>query len=168
MLGYTRRHLFMVLAAILCSAAVAWLMLEILIPAPPKKITIATGVKDQIYEAIGDRYKTILARAGVDVEVRLTNGAAENVKLLNDPKSGVSVGIAQGGISDSKQSPDLLSLGRINYQIYWIFYRATETLTDLRQLKGKRIALGPDGSGQRPMTEKILKSAASHPITRRS
>ena len=48
-------------------------------------------------------------------------------------------------------------MGRINYQIYWIFYRATETLTDLRQLKGKRIALGPDGSGQRPMTEKILE-----------
>jgi TRAP-type uncharacterized transport system substrate-binding protein len=157
MLGYTRRHLFMVLAAIFCSAAVAWLMLEIFIPAPPKKITIATGVKDQIYEAIGDRYKTILARAGVDVDVRLTNGAADNVKLLNDPKSGVSVGIAQGGISDSKQSPDLLSLGRINYQIYWIFYRATETLTDLRQLKGKRIALGPEDSGQRPMIEKILE-----------
>jgi TRAP-type uncharacterized transport system substrate-binding protein len=120
----------------------------------------AGRLKDQIYEAIGDRYKTILARAGVDVDVRLTNGAVENVKLLNDPKSGVSVGIAQGGISDGEQSPDLLSLGRINYQIYWIFYSATATLTDLRQLKGKSIALGPPGSGQRPMTEKSSKSAA--------
>ena len=80
----------------------------------------------------------------------------ENIKLLNDPTSGIKVGIAQGGISDSDQSPDLLSLGRINYQIYWVFYRATETLDDLRQLKGKRIAVGPQGSGQRPMTEKIL------------
>jgi TRAP-type uncharacterized transport system substrate-binding protein len=51
----------------------------------------------------------------------------------------------------------LLSLGRINYQVYWLFYNAAETITDLRQLKGKRIALGPEGSGQRPLTEKILE-----------
>ena len=52
-----------------------------------------------------------------------------------------------------------MSLGRINYQIYWIFYRTTESINDLRQLKGKRIALGPQGSGQRPMTEKILEAS---------
>jgi TRAP-type uncharacterized transport system substrate-binding protein len=51
----------------------------------------------------------------------------------------------------------LLSLGRIDYQVYWLFYSAAETITDLRQLKGKRIALGPEGSGQRPLTEKILE-----------
>ena len=48
-------------------------------------------------------------------------------------------------------------MGRINYQVYWLFYSAAETITDLRQLKGKRIALGPEGSGQRPLTEKILE-----------
>jgi len=88
--------------------------------------------------------------------LRLTNGAGDNIKLLNDPTSGIKVGIAQGGISDSDRSPDLLSLGRINYQIYWIFHRTAEPLDDLRQLKGKRIAVGPSGSGQRITTEKIL------------
>ena len=81
----------------------------------------------------------------------------ENISLLNDPSSGFNVGIAQGGISDGEKSPDLMSLGRINYQVYWLFYSATDTLDDLRQLKGKRVALGPQGSGQRPMTEKILE-----------
>ena len=65
----------------------------------------------------------------------------------------------QGGVSNGTQSPDLRSLGRINYQIYWIFYKATDTLGDLRQIKGKRIGLGPHGSGQRPMTEKILAAS---------
>ena len=65
----------------------------------------------------------------------------------------------QGGVSNAAQSPDLQSLGRVNYQIYWIFYRATETLGDLRQIKGKRVGLGPQGSGQRPMTEKILAAS---------
>jgi len=156
MLGFNRWHLSIVLAAILCSAAIVWLALEILIPSPPKKITIATGQRNQIYQTIGNSYRTILARSGVDVDVRLTNGAVENLALLNDPHSGVTAGIVQAGISDGTQSPDLLSMGSINYQVYWLFYSAAETITDLRQLKGKRIALGPEGSGQRPITEKIL------------
>jgi TRAP-type uncharacterized transport system substrate-binding protein len=157
MLGFNRWHLSIVLSAILGGAAIVWLALEILIPSPPKRITVATGQRNQIYQAIGNSYRTILARAGVDVDVRLTNGAVENLALLNDPHSGVTAGIVQGGISDGTQSPDLLSLGRINYQVYWLFYSAAETITDLRQLKGKRIALGPEGSGQRPVTEKILE-----------
>jgi hypothetical protein len=156
MLGFNRWHLFKGLAVILCIVGMSWLALVYFVPAPPSKFTIATGAKNQTYEAIGKRYREILARFHVDVELRLTNGAVDNIKLLNDPTSGIKVGIAQGGISDSDQSPDLLSLGRINYQIYWVFHRATETLDDLRQLKGKRIAIGPQGSGQRATTEKIL------------
>jgi TRAP-type uncharacterized transport system substrate-binding protein len=142
MLGFNRWHLFKGLAAILCAVSAVSLALIYFIPAPPSKFVIATGQRNQIYEAIGNRYRDILARSHVNVDVRFTMGAVENIELLNDPKSGVSVGIAQGGISNRDQSPDLLSLGRINYQVYWIFYRAAETLDDIRQLKGKRIAVG--------------------------
>jgi TRAP-type uncharacterized transport system substrate-binding protein len=156
MLGFNRWHLFKLFAALLLIVGMSWLALDYFVPAPPSKFTIATGAKDQTYEAIGKRYRDILARSHVDVELRPTNGAEENIKLLNDPTSGIKVGVAQGGISDSDRSPNLLSLGRINYQIYWIFHRAAEPLDDLRQLKGKRIAVGPPGSGQRVTTEKIL------------
>jgi TRAP-type uncharacterized transport system substrate-binding protein len=156
MFGYNRWALVQGLTAVLCILGLSWLALDHFVPAPPSKFTIATGAKNQTYEAIGMRYQRILARSHVDVELRLTNGAGDNIKLLNDPTSGIKVGIAQGGISDGDRSPDLLSLGRINYQVYWIFHRAAEPLDDLRQLKGKRIAVGPAGSGQRITTEKIL------------
>lgn len=71
MLGFNRWHLSMVLATILGGAAIVWLALEILIPSPPKKITIATGQRNQIYQAIGISYRTILARSGVGVDVCL-------------------------------------------------------------------------------------------------
>lgn len=71
MLGFNRWHLSMVLATILGGAAIVWLALEILIPSPPRKITIATGQRNQIYQAIGISYRTILARSGVGVDVRL-------------------------------------------------------------------------------------------------
>ena len=84
----------------------------------------------------------------------MTNGALENLKLLNDPRSGVQVAFMQGGVANGEQTPDLLSLGRIDHQIFWLFHPAGETLSDLTQLKGKRIALGPVGSGTRAVCEK--------------
>ena len=65
----------------------------------------------------------------------------------------------QGGHFNGRLSPDLLSLGRIDYQIFWLFYPTGETITDLRQLRGKRIALGPVDSGDRAVCEKILAAA---------
>ena len=63
----------------------------------------------------------------------------------------------QGGIGNSEQVPGLLSLGRINYQIFCIFYRATKVLNDLTELKGKRIAVGPAGTAARIVSEKVLR-----------
>ena len=96
MLGLGWSGLLKGLAAILCILGAVSLGLIYFIPAPPSNFTIATGAKNQTYEAIGKRYREILARSRVDVELRLTNGAGDNIKLLNDPASGIKVGIAQG------------------------------------------------------------------------
>jgi TRAP transporter TAXI family solute receptor len=157
MLGLRRVRLLKWLAAVLSTVGLSWLALDYFVPAPPAEFTIATGSPNQTYEAIGKRYREILARSHVKVEVLNTPGAVENLKLLNDPKSGVQVGIVQGGVGNSDKSPNLLSLGRVTYQFFWIFYRGTETLEDVRQLKGKRIALGLEGSGGRVLAEDILR-----------
>ena len=156
MLGYTRQHLVMVLAATLSVAAIVWLALEILLPPPPTKIVIAGSFRGGHYESLAIRYKSILERAHIKVEVRATDGAAANLKLLNDPNSGIQIAFMQGGVANGTEAPDLLSLGRIDYQVFWLFYPAGEKLNDLTQLKGKRIALGPPGSGTRIVSEKIL------------
>ena len=118
MLGFNRWHLVKLFAALLFILGMSWLALDYFIPAPPSKFAIATGARNQIYQSIGNRYREILARSNVDLEVRVTNGPVDNIKLLNDPTSGVEAGIVQGGISDGVQSPELLSLGRINYNVY--------------------------------------------------
>jgi TRAP-type uncharacterized transport system substrate-binding protein len=50
----------------------------------------------------------------------------------------------------------LLSLGTVFYQPFWLFYTSNEPLDRLSQLKGKRIAVGPVGSGTRVSAEQIL------------
>jgi TRAP-type uncharacterized transport system substrate-binding protein len=157
MLGITPRHVFKIGAAILCITGLTWLGVAYLIPAPPSQITIATSPEGEHYHVLGTRYKGILA--DLKVELRLTDGAKENLRLLNDANSGIQIGFMQGGISNSRLAPDLMSLGRIDHQIFWLFYPTGDTLTDLTSLKGKRIGLGAEGSGDRAVCEKILAVA---------
>ena len=148
------------LAAILCIAVISWLALEYLVPSPPSKITIATGPKGSSFDYFGKRYREAFARVGVRLELRQTVGALENLRLLQDPKSGVDIGFVIGGISDGSQAPDLLSTGLIYNVPFWIFHPSSTPLDDLPQLKGKRIAVGPEGSGTRyTAAERILSKA---------
>ena len=159
MLGITRWHLFKLMAATLCVAGLVWLGMAYLIPAPPSRIVIGTSPTGEHYHNLGARYQGILASADMKVELRATNGAKENLALLNDPNSGIQIAFMQGGISNGSLAPDLMSLGRIDHQIFWLFYATGDTLTDLSQLKGKRIGLGDEGSGDRAVCEKILAVA---------
>src|SRR5262245_62019363 len=109
---HARWHVFKVLAAILCIAGLTWLGMEYIIPAPPSQLTIATSPKGEHYHVLGTRYQGIMAESEVKVELRETDGAKENLRLLNDPNSGIQIGFMQGGISNSRLSPDVMSLGR--------------------------------------------------------
>ena len=61
-----------------------------------------------------------------------------------------------GGISDGKHAPGLLSLGTVYNNPYWIFYSSNEPFDRLSHLIGKRIAIGPEGSGTRASAQQIL------------
>jgi TRAP-type uncharacterized transport system substrate-binding protein len=50
----------------------------------------------------------------------------------------------------------VLSLGTIYNSPLWLFYSSNEPFDRLSQFKGKRIAVGPAGSGTRSAAEKIL------------
>jgi TRAP-type uncharacterized transport system substrate-binding protein len=142
---YWHPTLLRALVAIICLAGAVWLVMEYFNPAPPSTITIATGAKGGAYEFFAQQYREKLARSHVRLNIRITEGTSENIRLLEDPKSGVQVAFVVGGASNSQEAPGLLSLGRVNYQVFWLFYRGTETLDHLTQLKGKRIGVGPEG-----------------------
>ena len=89
MLGLGWSGLLKGLAAILFALGIVSLALLYFFPAPSSAFSIATGGRNQIYQAIGNRYRDILARSHVNVEVKLTNGAVENISLLNDPILGI-------------------------------------------------------------------------------
>jgi len=141
------------LAAVASVIAAAWLGLWYFIPAPPSTITIAVGLKAGSFEDIGRRYAESLARHHVKLNIRFTDGSMESLGLLRDPKSGVDAAFALGGVTNSTESPGLLSLGRISYSPIWIFYRASQSFEHLSQLKGMRVSTS---SATRRMVADIL------------
>jgi TRAP-type uncharacterized transport system substrate-binding protein len=156
MLGYSRWQLFKGLATAVAIASIVSLVLIYFIPAPPSKITMATAFKGSSFEYYGQQYREIFARSNVELELRATSGALENVKLLHDQNSGVQIAFVIGGVSDGKHSPGLLSLGTVYSTPFWLFYSSNEPFDRLSQLKGKRVAVGPVGSGTRASAEQIL------------
>jgi uncharacterized protein len=153
MLGFNRWHPFEVLAVILCIAGISWLALAYFIPARPSTIAIAMSFKGSSYERFALGYRETLSRSHLTLNLHPTDGPLDNLRLIKDQSSGVDVALLFGGLTNSKQSPELISLGRIAFAPIWIFYRGTETLERLTQLKGKRIAVP---AATRVVLEQIL------------
>jgi hypothetical protein len=156
-----------VLLALALLVAAYW----VLDPSPPRRVVLATGAEQGAYAEFGKRYAELLKADGIRVELRTTQGSAENLALLRDPNSGVDLAFVQGG-ADRRDGPQqdadagLVSLGSLFYEPVWLFYREDarrrrlgETPFDsLAQLPGWRINIGMPGSGIAVLTEKLIEA----------
>jgi TRAP transporter TAXI family solute receptor len=160
------RELVLIVGPVLLLVGAAiFTALQFVEPAPPKRVVIATGGQAGGYFAFGQRYAQSLARHGITLEVRPTAGSIENIRLLTTPASGVSMALVQGGITDSKATPGLVSLGRLFVEPLWVLYRDAGTLDRLHQLVGRRIAIGPEGSGTPHLATQLLAASEVKPET---
>ncbi len=153
---WRRSGLFKAAGAIMLFFGVSWLALDYFIPAPPSEITVATGPKGTTLDYYGQLYRDALEKAGVQVVLRTTAGGVENFRLINDPKSGVDIAMVGGGGQHSRDAPELVSLGTTFYVPLWVFYSSALSIDDLAQLRGKQVAVGPEGSGVRNQAERLL------------
>ena len=128
-------------------------------PAPPREVTMTTGSERGAYHAFGKKYAAELAKAGVTLTLKPSAGSLENLSRLTDANAPVHVGLVQGGLANATTHPGLSSLGRLYLEPLWLFHRADLPLERLPHLVGKRIAVGAEGSGTRPLVTTILTSS---------
>jgi TRAP transporter TAXI family solute receptor len=139
-----------------------WLAYQFVRPAPSDRLVITTGPEGGAYQAYAKRYRDIIARNRVQVELRSSSGSVENLeRLASDPN--VDAALVQSGVAEGSQREGLLSLGSLYHEPLWVFYRGDEVLDRLAQLNGKRLAIGPEGSGVRKLAQRLL---AAHEIGR--
>lgn len=132
-------------------------------PAPPDTITIASGPQGSSFLLTAQKYQKILARSGVKLKIVTSEGSLDNLKKLADPKVHVDVGFVQGGVSTGMNLDRLVSLGSMFRVPLWLFYRAQAPVTLISELRGKRLAIGPDGSGTHALALVLLKANGIEP-----
>jgi TRAP transporter TAXI family solute receptor len=128
---------------------------------PPKKIVIATGGKTGAYYQVAQKYAADLEKEGITLEVRETKGSVENLQLLKDDNSGVSVAIVQSGVADPEDREKFLALGSLYREPLWVFYRGEtgkDNIDRLSYFQGKRLGVGNPGSGTRAIALQLLKA----------
>ena len=123
---------------------------------PPRTVLMATGAEGGANYEIGTRYREILAKEGVKLQLLPTSGSLENLRRLRDPRSRVSIGFIQGGTTTRKDAPELESLGTIFFEPLWLF-RRSEIGDGIQGLRGRRLSIGPEGSGGRALALKIIE-----------
>lgn len=154
-LGISRlmASLILVGLGLLLAAGVLWFVQS----APPKKLTMATGPTNSSYYRLGERYKEILGKNGIKLTLVVSGGGLDNFGLLTNKTQKVDIGFVQSGSSEASNGAPLMSLGSVNYQPLYIFYRGDE-VTLFKDFANKRIAVGEKGSGARILSKLILSN----------
>ncbi|MEL6258546.1 MAG: TAXI family TRAP transporter solute-binding subunit [Pseudomonadota bacterium] len=118
-------------------------------PAPPTSIKLAAGAPGGAYDAFSQRYKRLMERHGLEVQLIATAGGTDNLRLIRDGDA--DAGLVQGGIALSGDGELVRSLGGMFKEPLWVFVAADSAIDSFAQLKTARMAIGPVGSGTRSL-----------------
>ncbi len=138
-------------------AVVAAVAVHYVRPAPPKTIVMTSGTEGSTFRNIAERYRKILGRNGIELQILPSLGSVENLKRLSDPNVRVDVGFVQGGLPPQPGSDDLVSLGSVFYEPMFVLYRSEAPIDRLSKLEGRRLAIGRAGSGGEALALALLK-----------
>jgi TRAP transporter TAXI family solute receptor len=156
-----RQRLVAGLLVVVLAAAGAWALIRFLSPDPPRTVRMSTGAPDGAYHQFALKYQRVLRDNGIRLDLQPSSGSVENLQRLLDAT--VSVGLVQGGLGAvtvdplaETESTPLRSLATVAHEPLWIFSHTQDLTTGLGALKGKRVAIGPPGSGNRKLAMQLL------------
>ena len=166
---FLRSHVLMSFIIYGASAGVLalalWVAFQFVKPLPPGKVVVATGGDGGAYYAFGQQYAEFFKEHGFELEVRTTKGSMDNLAIVDDPKSGVQAAFMQGGIATPAEHPHLESLGSLYFEPVWLFTSKRLRMKTLADLKGRKVAVGTEGSGTSHLVRQLLAENGVTPET---
>jgi TRAP transporter TAXI family solute receptor len=146
--GLTWRGLLLIaVPSLVLVVGAFWLAAQFIEPLPPQRIVLAAGPEGSALYALGQRYRAILARSGIALEVRATRGAGENVDLLAGGAPSVDAAFLVAGTVPQDEAGRIENISNLSYAPVWGLERASSKIETVAELRGKRIAVGAPGSG---------------------
>ena len=129
-------------------------------PAPPNKVLMATGTGGS-YKVLGEKYKTYFKKKGIELKLVETHGSKENLQHLIDRNDPIQAALVQGGMIAADNLSGVESLGSVDYEPVWMFYRKNAFNESIhvsdRDIAKLKINIGPVGSGTRTQALNIFK-----------
>ena len=156
--GSWRDLLVVAASALLVLGLVVWAGVRYVRLEPSHTIRLISGPEGSTYRTTAERYKKIIEKRGVKVEILPSHGSYDNLHLLANPSFKADVAFVQGGLTDGVDISGLVSLGTVFVQPLMVYYRGSEVIDMIAQFRGKRLAVGPEGSGTHALTMKLLKA----------
>ncbi len=122
----------------------------------PKFLTIGTGTTGGVYYPVGMAMANIISgKVGIPTTAQVTGGAIENNTLVNTKV--VDMGIAQTvmsynavkGLAPYKEKLNNVSalFSGLSKGVFQVVVNKNSAIKSIRDLKGKKISLGPAGGG---------------------
>ena len=127
-------------------------------PAPPETLRFAVArAPGSAYTAAVDAYARGLEAEGFRIERIPTEGSVDNLRLLRERR--VDMALVQGGVADAENARDLVSMGAVFMEPAWVFSRRQEGGgSPIQSLRGRRVAVGAEGSGTRVLALALLNA----------
>jgi uncharacterized protein len=136
--------------------AVLYMTYRFIDPIPPRRFVIAAGMAGSGYDNFAKQYARILARDGVQLQIRNAAGAVEDLNLLREGAFGVQAALTALGFTRTDDEDTLYSLGGVFDAPIFIFYRNAEPITQFTQFRGKRLSIGTPGTALRSLILQVL------------
>ncbi len=142
-------------------------------PSLPEELTFAAGRSAGRYADFARELKRRFeAHTGATLQIVETEGLVENQELVSMAEGGADLALVMGGVNATDDKEDgvgaveLASLGTVFLEPVWVFLRVGSTPVELvRDLKGKRIAIGTLESPERSIALSVLGANGISPDT---
>ncbi|WP_328493582.1 TAXI family TRAP transporter solute-binding subunit [Streptomyces sp. NBC_00414] len=158
-------------AAFVAFGLLLWWLLPLGESSPGGRVVISTGTPTGVYQLYGDLLKEELAKdmPRLDVDLRQSEGSQENVRRVATGEADFTIAAADAVEkyqNDRAPGADLLrGCARLYDDYVHVVVPRSSTVDSIAALKGKRVAVGPTGSGVRLIAEHVLAAADLDPKT---
>jgi TRAP transporter TAXI family solute receptor len=158
------------LAACVALALLLWWLLPLGGAASPQgTVSFTTGVRTGVYARYGELLKRYLAEDLPDVDVRLhsSEGSVQNIRRLVSGRANFTIAAADAVAAYRDKGEEgadrLRACARLYDDYMQLVVPAGSSVRSTSDLRGKRVAIGQEGSGVSLIAQRLLRAAELDP-----
>ncbi|GLF99693.1 TAXI family TRAP transporter solute-binding subunit [Streptomyces yaizuensis] len=168
----SRRRAAQAAAALLVvSGLLLWWLFPLGEPGPRGDVRISTGLRNGVYDRYGELLRTELAHDLPEVDVVLENSAGSQENLARVAGGGADFAIATAdAVVKYRQKGEpgaagLRGCARLYDDYVQLVVAEDSPVRSVADLRGRKVGIGPEGSGVRLVAERLLQAAGLDPDT---